>query len=70
MLTIPPPMAHQEAKIIINGVALTEGQSATVRVAVTSFLSSLTPQELKELGEIGPLYKARATEVIKLLLGI
>lgn len=57
-------MAHREADIVINGVRLTFAQSMAVRVAVTSFLVDLDePERMADLGDVGPLYRARLGEV-------
>lgn len=68
-----PPREHREADIMINGVPLTFAQSMAVRVAVADFLSQLASDErfpdldgqthMEALGEIGPLYRARLSEV-------
>jgi hypothetical protein len=58
-----------ESKIVINGVELTQAQSSSVRVAVSSMLTELAQKEhMDALGEIGPLYQARLSEVQDLLL--
>lgn len=46
---------------------LTFAQSMMLRVALESFRAKLTGEIGKSLGEIGPLYQARATEVSLLL---
>ena len=57
-----------EAAIIINDVILDDAQSSVVRVAVASFLTELANKEKMEaLGEIGPLYQARLSEVQDLI---
>lgn len=60
-------MAHKEADIVINGIALSHAQSMAVRVAVTDFLMCL-PERLVDLGPIGPLYQARLGEVQDLIV--
>jgi len=58
----------KEATIIINGVLLNEAQSSALRVAVASFLTELAvPDHMAALGEIGPLYQARLSEVQDLI---
>jgi hypothetical protein len=57
-----------EAIIVINGVPLTNAQSAALRVAVTDFRAQLTDPEVRDrLGPIGSLYDQRLREVEVLL---
>lgn len=59
-------MEPKEAEITINGVKLSFAQSCTVRVAISSWLSSLNDpngEELEALGEIGVLYQKRLREI-------
>jgi hypothetical protein len=53
----------------INGITLTEAQSATLRVAITGWQSRLAEGEARELGKIGPLYQARCEEILSLIFG-
>ena len=59
-----------EAKVSISGYSLTEGQSLTLRVAVTSFLMFVHDEEFGEkLGS--PLrenYIARSNEIMELIM--
>jgi len=58
----------QEARVLVNGIWLTEAQSMALRVAVGMFLSDLADADrMKSLGDIGPLYQARLHEVQDLL---
>ena len=58
----------KEATILINNVLLDEAQSSSLRVAVASFLTELAePDHMAALGEIGPLYQARLSEVQDLI---
>lgn len=62
-------MPHREADIVINGVTLTHAQSMSVRVAVTGMLIELAdPEHMDNLGQIGPLYRARLVEVQDLII--
>jgi hypothetical protein len=62
-------MDHREADIIINGVRLTNAQSITVRVAVTDFQEQLADEEhFRLLGPIGPAYRARVSEILRLII--
>ena len=57
-----------EPNITINGVPLTDAQAMAVRVAVVDFLYDLADAEhMAELGEIGPLYRARLSEVQEIM---
>lgn len=70
--------AFDEADIVINGVRLDMSQSMAVRVAVSSFLMELASDErhddldgqtrMEALGEIGPLYRARLSEVQDIII--
>lgn len=63
-------MEHVEATITINGVILTSAQALSVRVAVTGMRIDLAdPEHMVALGEIGPHYDARLSEVEDLLVG-
>jgi hypothetical protein len=64
-----PVQTHAEAAIEINGITLTEAQSATIRVAITSWQSRLAEGEAQELGKIGPLYQERCEEILALIFG-
>ncbi|BAR61279.1 hypothetical protein ACVIWV_005995 [Bradyrhizobium diazoefficiens] len=59
-----------EAMITIDGHKLTEGQSMSVRVAITAFLMELKndKQFADSLGLIGIAYQARLTEVMHIIL--
>lgn len=59
-----------EATITIDGQKLTEGQSMSVRVAITAFLMELKndKQFADSLGLIGIAYQARLTEVMHIIL--
>lgn len=59
-----------EATITIDGHKLTEGQSMSVRVAITAFLMELKndKQFADSLGLIGIGYQARLTEVMHIIL--
>ncbi|MBR0941029.1 hypothetical protein [Bradyrhizobium liaoningense] len=59
-----------EAMITIDGHKLTEGQSMSVRVAITAFLMELKndKQFADSLGLIGIVYQARLTEVMHIIL--
>ena len=60
----------KEADIVINGKKLDFGQSATVRVAVSSMLLDLSdPEYMKDMGGIGPIYQKRLREIEKIILG-
>lgn len=60
-----------EPRITINGVALTDGQAMTVRVALSSFLMDLQdPEEMEALGPIGPAYFERLTEIFRLMTAL
>jgi hypothetical protein len=58
-----------EATITIDGRTLTEGQSMSVRVAITLFLIELSnDKEFAEgLGQLGIVYHARLTEVLRMI---
>ncbi|MGY8677294.1 hypothetical protein Q2941_05685 [Bradyrhizobium sp. UFLA05-153] len=59
-----------EATITIDGHKLTEGQSMSVRVAITAFLLELRNDKkfADSLGVIGIAYQARLTEVMHIIL--
>ena len=59
-----------EATITVDGHKLTEGQSMSVRVAITAFLMELKndKQFADSLGVIGVAYQARLTEVMHIIL--
>ncbi|UEM11916.1 hypothetical protein J4G43_046995 [Bradyrhizobium barranii subsp. barranii] len=59
-----------EPTITIDGHKLTEGQSMSVRVAITAFLMELKndKQFADSLGVIGIAYQARLTEVMHIIL--
>lgn len=60
-----------EAIIVINGVSLNIGQSMTLRVAVTSFLTNMQNEGLGEdpAGKsMAEAYIARASEIEELLV--
>jgi hypothetical protein len=65
----------EEASITINGVALSVGQSMTVRVAIESFAMDLqmdlqrTAPDDEGYGPIGRLYQQRIDEIRDLILG-
>ena len=58
-----------EATITIDGHTLTEGQSMSVRVAITAFLMELNNDKefAADLGQIGIQHHARLTEVLHLI---
>ena len=57
-----------EATITIDGHTLTEGQSMSVRVAITAFLMELNDKKFAQsLGQIGIGYHARLTEVLRMI---
>jgi hypothetical protein len=59
----------REAHIVVNGRVLTPAQSMAVRVAVSHFLMDLAePDYRRALGGIGPRYRARLSEVQRLLV--
>jgi hypothetical protein len=63
---------HAEAKIIVNGVELSLGQSMTLRVALTTFISDMKRDGLgdDETGNaIANGYIDRGEEVLLLMLG-
>ncbi len=57
--------AANEPDIVVNGVRLTSAQAMAVRVAVTSYREFDAKDP--ELGDIGPLYHARLSEVLDLV---
>ncbi len=58
-----------EPHITVNGQMLSIGQTMAVRVAITTFLLDLQDEEfMQDLGDIGPLYRARLIEVSKLMM--
>lgn len=65
-------MEHKEAKIIVNGVELSLGQSMTLRVALTTFIGDMKRDGLgdDEMGNaIANGYIDRGEEVLLLMLG-
>lgn len=57
-----------EPIITINGHVLNTAQATTVRVALSEFSIDLNDREfMKALGSIGPLYKARLTEIMEFI---
>lgn len=62
-------MFDNESTVVVDGKRLTPAQVATLRVAVTNFLLELEdPAYVRALGAVGPHYKARAGEVVRLLV--
>lgn len=58
-----------EPNIVIDGVALTNAQSMSVRVAITLFHMQCSEEEYRtEMGSIADGYRARLAEVIKIML--
>lgn len=58
-----------EATIVINGQRLDSAQSATLRVAVTSFRMEVAdPKTAHLLGPIAGAYKARLDEIIGIIM--
>jgi hypothetical protein len=60
-----------EPTITINGHALTEAQAITVRVAVTDFHATTSAGTVyaEAVGPISDTYRARLTEILKLMFG-
>ena len=59
-----------EPTITINGTTLSIGQAMTMRVAINNFLMDLQEDDfMQTLGEIGPLYRDRVHEIVKLMMG-
>jgi hypothetical protein len=56
-----------EARIDIEGVRLSEGQSMAVRVAIEMFMGDLEGDLAPEMGQIGQNYLARLREVRRLI---
>jgi hypothetical protein len=58
-----------EATIMIDGHKLTEGQSMSVRVAITAFLMELKNDKkfAESLGPISIAYHTRLTEVLQMI---
>jgi hypothetical protein len=58
-----------EATIIIDGHTLTEGQSMSVRVAITAFVLELKNDKIfaESLGPISIAYHTRLTEVLQMI---
>jgi hypothetical protein len=57
-----------EATITIDGHTLTEGQSMSVRVAITMFLMELNDKAFAEsLGQIAIGYRTSLTEVLRMI---
>jgi hypothetical protein len=58
----------REPIITINGQVLNDGQSMTVRVAITNFLIELRDAEnFRKLGPIAPRYLLRLEEIIRMI---
>lgn len=57
-----------EPKVQIGDYVLSEAQAMAVRVAVTTWHSQLASGEATELGDIGPVYEQRLSEVLKIWL--
>jgi hypothetical protein len=61
-------MPPDEPIIIINGKPLTIAQAMTVRVAINNFMLELQDDDfMRNLGDVGRLYKERLTEIAKLM---
>ena len=60
-----------EAHVVINGVTLTFGQSMALRVAASDFHMQMSDHETAEaIGwQLADGYKARLSEVLKLMIG-
>ena len=59
----------EEPEIIINGVTLTEGQAASVRVACTNYHMQCSDAiEAQRIGKIALGYKVRLAEVMGVIL--
>ncbi len=59
----------READITISGVVLSEAQSMTVRVAVSSMQMQLgDPEFSAALGKVADAYRARLGEVLALIM--
>lgn len=59
---------NPEPEITINGVKLTPAHAMTLRVALCNFLMELGDGTyMAELGKIGPLYRDRAGEIVRLM---
>lgn len=55
----------EEPAITVNGIPLSPAQAMTLRVALFNFLMELDdPERMANLGGIGPLYRARAGEIV------
>lgn len=61
-----PFTIDDEPDIIVDGVRLNAAQAMTVRVALTSAFG-FDDEHFVALGEIGPLYRARANEVLMMM---
>jgi hypothetical protein len=60
---------NDEPRITVNGKPLTVAQAMTVRVAVGNFLLELQDANfVRDLGEIGPLYRRRLIEISELMM--
>jgi hypothetical protein len=57
----------REARIDLEGVRLSEGQSMAVRVAIEMYIFDLERELAKDLGQIGQNYLARLREVRRLI---
>lgn len=61
--------AFREPTIFVNSVLLTNAQAIAMRVAVTGMRIDLSdPERMAALGEIGPAYDARLSEVESLMV--
>lgn len=57
----------QEKPMTLNGHPLEQGDVMTIRVALNNFLMDLSEGDLKDLGPIGPAYKARVLGLLERL---
>ena len=59
----------KEAHVVVDSIVLTQAQTTSVRVAVSSFLMQLNdPEQCRLLGPIADGYRARMREVEALLV--
>lgn len=54
-----------EPTIVVDGTTLNEAQAMTVRVSLTNW--NFDTEDFEKLGPIGPLYRARANEVLGMM---
>lgn len=62
-------MFDNESTVTVDGERLTPAQVATMRVALTNLLLELEdPDYVRALGAVGPRYKERVREVVRMLV--